>query len=116
MLIRADVHFNTSANCMTAIFELPGLKKHDLAIKLHMCPYSHVQQLTVVGRSRPALPEGVYTVQERKFGNFYRTVVVPLDTKPEDITAKMEDGLLTLKVLCGTIAQEREEPQDITIQ
>jgi HSP20 family protein len=81
MLIRADVHFNALSNEMTAVFELPGLKKHDLEIKMYICPYSRVRQIIITGRSRPVLPAGVYTVQERKFGDFYRTVAVPLDTK-----------------------------------
>ena len=66
---------------MTAMFELPGLKKHDMTITMHVCPFSGVRQLTIMGRSRPVLPEGMYSVQERKFGDFYRTVVVPLHTK-----------------------------------
>ena len=81
LIIRTDVHFDPAANEMTAVFELPGLKKHDMTIRMQMCPYSGVRQLTVMGRSRPVLPEGMYTVQERKFGDFYRTVVVPLNTK-----------------------------------
>ncbi|KAI0088995.1 hypothetical protein BDY19DRAFT_947182 [Irpex rosettiformis] len=116
MLIRTDVHFDIATNEMTAVLELPGLKKHDLTIQMRMCPYSRVQQIIITGRSRPALPQGIYTIQERKFGDFFRTVVVPVDTKPEDIVAKMEDGILTLKVPCGTPAQEHEEPHDIAIQ
>lgn len=81
MLIRTDVHFDIVAREMTAVFELPGLKKHDLNIKMHVCPYSRVRQLLIMGRLQPTLPVGIYTIQERKFGDFYRAVVVPLDTK-----------------------------------
>lgn len=81
MLITADVHFDATTNEMTAVFELPGLKKCDLTIRMQICPYSGVRQVTIMGRRRPLFPQGVYTVQERKFGDFYRTVVVPLDTK-----------------------------------
>lgn len=68
---------------MTAMLELPGLKKSNIRIILHCCPYSGIRQLTISGRSRPSLPrgEGIYTVQERKFGDFSRTVPLPKDTK-----------------------------------
>ncbi|OBZ77519.1 hypothetical protein A0H81_02570 [Grifola frondosa] len=41
---------------MTAMLELPGVKKADLQLTMSVCPYSRVRQLTVSGTSRPALP------------------------------------------------------------
>ena len=79
--IRTDVHYDMSTNLMTAMLELPGLKKSDLKITMNRCPYSRLRQLTIRGRSRPVLPSNGHTVQERKFGEFARTLVVPLDTK-----------------------------------
>ncbi|KAH9939840.1 hypothetical protein B0H21DRAFT_29349 [Amylocystis lapponica] len=113
--IRADVHYDAEENVMTAMLELPGLKKSDLRLTLAVCPYSRVRQLTVSGTSRPTLPPHGHTVQERKFGAFARTIVVPPDTKPEDVVAVMEDGILTLKIPSGQPA-EPEQPQDIAIQ
>lgn len=129
--IRTDVHFDVGSNQMTAMMELPGVKKGDIRIVLNVCPYSGVRQLTITGRSRPALPSGVYTVQERKFGSFVRSVPLPMHTKvrplvmvsrcrsmtfvqANDVIAIMEDGILILKVP-GGIPAPREEPQDIPI-
>ncbi|THH00716.1 hypothetical protein EW026_g1863 [Hermanssonia centrifuga] len=95
--------------------ELPGVKKNDVRILMNVCPYTHVRQLTVAGQSHSVLPTGPYTNQERRFGYFSRTVVVPVETKPGDIVANMEDGVLTLSVATG-VPTAREEPQEITIQ
>ena len=80
--IRTDVHYNVSTNQMTAMFELPGLKKSDLKIHMSVCPYSRVRQVTISGESRPPLfADPGYTVKERKYGAFSRTVVVPHETQ-----------------------------------
>ncbi|KAJ3487497.1 hypothetical protein NLI96_g3491 [Meripilus lineatus] len=112
--IRTDVHYDIVTNIMTAMMELPGLKKSDLKVTMSRCPFSCVRQLTISGRSRPVLPIAGHTVQERKFGEFSRTIVVPLETKPSDIKITMEDGILTVSVPGGTPAQQ-EDPQEITI-
>ncbi|KAI0074975.1 hypothetical protein K474DRAFT_1763758 [Panus rudis PR-1116 ss-1] len=115
--IRADVHFDAAANLMTVIFELPGVKKTDLRICMSVCPYSRVRQLTITGRNRPFTPRNRdgFSVQERKYGEFTRTVIVPPETKPDDIDAFMEDGILTLQVPGGTPVAP-EGLQDIVIR
>ncbi|KAF7796160.1 hypothetical protein EIP86_007334 [Pleurotus ostreatoroseus] len=112
--IRTDVHFDAANNMMTAMLELPGLKKGEIRILMNVCPFSGVRQLTISGRNRPSFPSGLYTVRERKFGAFFRTIPVPMQTKAEDVIAIMEDGILILKVPAGTPAP-REEPREITI-
>lgn len=66
---------------MTAMLELPGLKKTDLRFTLSVCPYSRVKQLSISGVSRPVLPEVGHTIHERNFGEFTRTLVVPPETQ-----------------------------------
>ncbi|KDQ60016.1 hypothetical protein JAAARDRAFT_174038 [Jaapia argillacea MUCL 33604] len=113
--IRTDVYFSVSSNVMTAMFELPGVKKSDLRITLSMCPYSRVRQLTVSGKALPLSLARLFTVRERKYGEFSRTLVVPPDTKAEDVTADMEDGILILKVPGGT-RTDPIDPQEIVIR
>ncbi|CAL1708778.1 unnamed protein product [Somion occarium] len=113
--IRTDAHFDIANNLMTVMFELPGLKKSDLKIRMSFCPYSHLRQLTISGRTHSTLPDNGFSIKERKFGDFSRTVVVPPDTKPADIDASMEDGILTLRIPGGTPAP-REDVQDILIR
>ncbi len=79
--IRSDIFFDKETNRMTVNMELPGVKKNDVRILMNVCPYTHVRQLTVAGQSHSVLPTGPYTNQERRFGYFSRTVVVPVETK-----------------------------------
>ncbi|KAG7097833.1 hypothetical protein E1B28_005151 [Marasmius oreades] len=46
-----------------------------------------------------------YAVRERKYGDFSRILNVPSETRPEDIQAEMENGVLTLKIVCGPPAE-----------
>ncbi|KAI0711421.1 hypothetical protein C8Q76DRAFT_769319 [Earliella scabrosa] len=112
--IRADVHYGSEENVMTAMFELPGVKRSDLRVTMSVCPFSRVRQVTVSGLARAVLPVQGHSVRERKFGEFFRTLPVPPDTRPEDVVVSLEDGILTLKIPCGTPAQA-EPPQDIPI-
>ncbi|KAF5367484.1 hypothetical protein D9758_003726 [Tetrapyrgos nigripes] len=49
-----------------------------------------------------------FSIRERKYGEFSRTFPVPSDTKPEDVQAVMEDGILTVRVACGIPALNSE--------
>ncbi|KAI0634824.1 hypothetical protein C8Q77DRAFT_1104206 [Trametes polyzona] len=110
--IRADIHYNTEENVVVAMFELPGVKRGDLRITMSVCPFTRVRQVNVAGISRSPLPLQGHGVRERKFGQFVRTLVVPPETKPEDVAVTLEDGILTLKIPGGAPAQA-EQPQEI---
>ena len=131
--IRTDVHYSTEENVMTAMFELPGVKRGDLRITLSVCPFSRVRQVNIAGTMRAILPLRGHAVRERKFGEFCRTLAVPPETKvrrlvryatsslthvddcqPEDVAVALEDGILTLKIPCGTPAAA-EAPQEIPV-
>jgi HSP20 family molecular chaperone IbpA len=79
-IIRTDVHYDAESKVITAMLELPGLKKTDMNIKLSTILYNRIKQVTISGKSRPVFPEDGYTVRERKFGEFNRTLAVPPDT------------------------------------
>ena len=79
--IRADVHYGSEENVMTAMFELPGVKRSDLRVTMSVCPFSRVRQVTVSGLARAVLPVQGHSVRERKFGEFFRTLPVPPDTR-----------------------------------
>ncbi len=84
MLIRTDLHQSASTHHLTAMLELPGVKKSDLRVSLSDDPFSGIKQLTVTGRSALKFPhesDGWYLVRERKYGDFKRVLVVPPDTK-----------------------------------
>ncbi|KAH8116028.1 hypothetical protein DFH11DRAFT_1255141 [Phellopilus nigrolimitatus] len=117
-LIRTDVHFNAATNTLTAMLELPGVKRAHLRLALGVCPRSRVTQLIVRGCSRPLLPEGGptgeggavsgYMVHERKLGEFKRVLVVPPETKPNSVKVTMEDGILFIRYPAGAQASKDE--------
>ncbi|KAJ7932702.1 hypothetical protein B0H13DRAFT_1592992, partial [Mycena leptocephala] len=114
-LIRADTNFDAGTRILTALLELPGMKKRDLSITLATTLFNRVRQVTVNGQSRPPFPPSLAgpVLRERKYGRFTRAFPVPADTKPENIDAAMEDGVLVLKISCGppaTSADEHEIP------
>lgn len=90
-LLRADVHYNSATNIITAMLELPGVKRSDVRIGVHVCEETKEKQIVVRGRSRPLLPEHAPTTedstiecyfrQERKYGEFKRVLVVPSELK-----------------------------------
>jgi len=122
MLIRTDVHQSSETNALTAMLELPGVKKTDLIIALGEDPFSRVKQITVTGKSSLKFSgeDGYYLVRERKYGEFRRVLVVPPDTKPDNIEASMEDGILYLRYPGAAPPDQRdcsppEEPSIISI-
>ena len=86
------MHESKENNLITATFELPGLKKEDVTIDLQN------NRLIVSGEANfsDEKEENGYVVKERRSGRFSRTVPIPQGTKPEDIKASMENGVLTV--------------------
>lgn len=88
-IIRSDVYYDPDSKVLTAMLELPGVKRSDLRVTLSTCMYNRVRQVTVHGISRPVFPESqghamispLHSVRERKFGLFTRTFAVPSDLK-----------------------------------
>ena len=72
-LLRIDVHEDAEKNVVTATFELPGLKKDDVAIDVHN------NLLTVSGESKAETErkEDGYAVRERRYGKFSRSLPLP---------------------------------------
>ncbi|KAJ7253774.1 hypothetical protein B0H12DRAFT_579665 [Mycena haematopus] len=113
-IIRADTHYDPGTRVLTALLELPGLRKHDLTITLATTLFNRLRQVTVNGHSRPPFAPApaaspVPVLRERRYGRFTRAFAVPADTKPEDIDAAMEDGVLVLKISCGLPAASADE-------
>jgi len=87
-----DVPASTENNQITAIFDLPGLKKEDVQIDVHN------NRLTISGESKSSADreEEGYAVRERRYGKFTRTLPLPAGIKAEEIKAAMENGVLTV--------------------
>ncbi|KAI9571732.1 HSP20-like chaperone [Boletus coccyginus] len=91
-LSRLDLYEPKDSNTVIATFELPGLTSDCVAIDVHQ------NRLTVSGQSVASDSEEgkSYVVRERRSGKFSRTLQLPFGTKPEDVKAKMENGILTV--------------------
>ncbi|OBZ68411.1 Small heat shock protein C4 [Grifola frondosa] len=99
---RMDLHEDEKANTVTATFELPGLKKDDVQIEVRN------NVLTISGESKISSEreESGYSVRERHYGKFSRSVSLPEGAKastqatgscdPNDIKANMDSGVLTV--------------------
>ncbi|KAL4065414.1 small heat shock protein [Scleroderma citrinum] len=105
---RMDVHENKDTNTITATFELPGLNSEDVSIEVHQ------NRLTVSGEfhKTESREEEGYAIRERRQGKFSRTIQLPVGVKPEDVKAKMENGLLDITFPKATPEQQ---PHRITI-
>ncbi|KAI6101946.1 small heat shock protein [Pisolithus sp. B1] len=99
---RLDLHENKEANTVSAVFELPGVKSEDVNIDVHQ------NRLTVSGEFKSDIPpdDPGYVVRERPRDKFSRTINLPAGVKPEDIRAKLENGLLIVTFPKVTPEQE----------
>lgn len=105
---RLDLHENKESNTVTAIFELPGVKQGDVNIDVHQ------NRLTISGefKSEFAPDDPGYVVKERPHDKFSRSINLPAGVKPEDVKAKLENGVLTIAFPKVTPEQE---PKRITV-
>ena len=71
---------------------LPGLKPEDVSIDITG------ETLTIRGehKAEQEIKKEDYLYQERRYGAFSRSVVLPSGLKPDKAEATMEDGVLTL--------------------
>jgi HSP20 family protein len=122
-----DIREDSNANAVTALFELPGLKKEDVNIDVHN------NRLTVSGESKSSSEregEG-WVIRECSYGSFSRSLQLPTGVKvswdcfnrtttvtdsilmqPEEIKAKMENGVLAVTFPKTTAEQA---PKKITV-
>ncbi|KAF8840836.1 small heat shock protein [Paxillus ammoniavirescens] len=106
---RMDLHEDPESNTVSAIFDLPGLKQEDVRVDIHS------DRLTVSGEKKvdQQRDEAGYSVRERSYGKFTRTLILPQGTKPEDVKAKMESGVLTVTF---PKAQPQPQPKRIDVK
>jgi len=86
-----DLYEHTDKNLMTATFELPGLTKNNVNIDVQN------GNLAISGESSQSSEqqEQAYTVKERKFGRFVRTIRLPDGTS-------VSNSLSSLNPLVGS--------------
>ena len=86
--------------------ELPGLKLPDLEITVTADNW-----LTLKGKREPAAPQKVeWHRQERSFGSFERVLSLPVSVDPTKVEARLENGVLSIKMAKGAAAKPRKIP------
>jgi HSP20 family protein len=86
--------------------ELPGLNLKDLEIYV-----TGGNQLTVKGERKPITPgKGLWHRQERAFGAFNRSLTLPYPVDPDKVDARLENGVLVLKLTKHESARPRKIP------
>lgn len=104
-----DLHESPESNVVTATFELPGLTKENVNIDFQNSTLVVSGDVTTSNE----VNENGYVHRERRSGRFARRVPLPSGTKPDDIKAKMENGVLS--VTFPKVSAE-QVPKRITIQ
>lgn len=88
--------------------ELPGLDLNDLEIYV-----TGGNQLTLKGQRKRSVPEkAVFHRQERGFGSFVRVLTLPFAVNSETVDAKLENGVLLVKLA----KHESAKPRKIAVQ
>ncbi|KAI9070169.1 HSP20-like chaperone [Trametes sanguinea] len=89
---RMDLHEDQEKNLVTATFELPGLSKENVQIDVR----DNVLNVSGESTISSERDEKGYSVRERRYGKFSRSLLLPQGIKPEEIKAYMENGMLTV--------------------
>lgn len=81
--------------------EVPGVKREDVNIEVTG------NELTISGEIKVREREGIIRRRTRRVGEFEFRVVLPNEVNPEGVDAKLNDGVLTVRVPKAERAQRR---------
>lgn len=96
--------------------ELPGFNKEDIGVDLKDGVLT-IHAAHKENKDQKDEKSGKYIRRERSEASYQRSFTVGEDVKPEDITAKYENGVLTLTIPKKEEAiEQKEEPKKIEIK
>ena len=88
--------------------EIPGMKLDDIGVSV-----ADGDQLTIAGERHPTgLDRAAYLYQECGYGEFTRTITLPVEVNPDAVEAKYEAGVLTVALR----KSEALKPRRIAVQ
>jgi HSP20 family protein len=86
----ADMHETDDAYLVEA--ELPGVRRQDIDVEVGE------RELHITGELKERERKGVLRHSTRRTGSFEYRALLPVDVKPEEITARLADGVLTVTI------------------
>jgi len=101
-----DVDIYSSDDEVVFAVDLPGVNKGDVSIEI-----DETNTLIIKGKNNHKEPENPI-LRQYNVGNYYRAFQLSDDYDKEKITAKLENGLLEVKV----IKKEEAKPKKIEIR
>ncbi|MCK4379025.1 MAG: Hsp20/alpha crystallin family protein [Deltaproteobacteria bacterium] len=75
--------------------DLPGVKKDQIKLNIED---NRLQLVCEKPDERPNLSKGFFHLMEREYGFFRRELVLPSGLQPEKAEAKMDDGVLMVRI------------------
>jgi HSP20 family protein len=81
--------------------EVPGVNREDVNIEVSG------NELTISGESKERAREGIIRRRTRRVGQFEFRVVLPIEVNPEGVDAKLNDGVLTVRIPKAAGAKSR---------
>jgi HSP20 family protein len=99
---------------ITVVAELPGVDEKDIEVTLVG------NQLTIKGQKKNEAEEKtekegrIYHRVERSYGAFQRTMTLPYDLDPDQVSADFRDGLLTVRL--PKPADQQKAPKRIEVR
>lgn len=105
-----DVHETNKDIRISA--DLPGIKKEDI----HVRCVGNVLSLEGERKENGELKNDIYGNMERAFGSIYKSVRLPPNIDPLSITAKYQDGVLTVVIPKPKITPEDSRETEIKIE
>lgn len=89
--------------------EIPGIDKKDLNVSVDE---NYIRLSGQIKRSNEFSDENIYH-SERFYGNFSRTIPLPVGIKPDQTTAEYKDGILTITAPKQETSKKKEKRIDI---
>jgi len=114
--IRTDIY--QSGDEYVIELELPGMSKKEVSIQIH----DGVLQVKGVKKPVEGAQDFDYERRERQFGPFLKTFTLPGDVELENIRAKYEAGVLTIRfprprpVASSSFEEEADDGTSINIE
>jgi HSP20 family protein len=87
---------------------IPGVKPEDVEVTLQ----HNVLSVKGEAKEEKEIKEESYHMRERRYGSFMRSLTLPTEVKADEIEAKHENGVLTVRLPKA----EADKPKKITVK